>query len=134
MGLTVADSSVLIAVIDATDSCHDIAAEELTRAASRGEILISAVAFSEALVVPYQMGRDTGRAVEAQLAAVGRFVPISAAIGSAAARIRAGRHMRLPDALIIATGVEFNAAEILTFDQRWKDADRRIRVIFRPDP
>jgi predicted nucleic acid-binding protein len=34
-----------------------------------------------------------------------------------------------PDALILATAVELRAREILTFDERWRSLDPRVRVL-----
>jgi predicted nucleic acid-binding protein len=33
------------------------------------------------------------------------------------------------DALVIATGLELDADEVLTADRRWQSVDRRVRLI-----
>ncbi len=88
-----------------------------------------AVAFSEALVIPYSIGAQQGRAVERQLRALGRVEPITDAIASRAAQIRARRQVKLPDALVLATGAELRASEVLTFDQRWHSMAPNVRVL-----
>jgi predicted nucleic acid-binding protein len=129
MGVSVVDASVLIAVIDGQDVCHQTASRELRAARERHEVLLPAVAFSEALVIPYGIGSTQGRAVEHQLRALGRIEPITDRIASRAAQLRARRRVKLPDALVIATGVELRAQEILTFDQQWRSLAARVRVL-----
>jgi predicted nucleic acid-binding protein len=129
MGLSVVDASVLIAAIDTRDSCHQRAARELATTRQRHDLLLPAVAFSEALVIPYSIGTQQGRAVERQLRALGRVEPITDAIASRAAQIRARRQVKLPDALVLATGAELRANEVLTFDQRWHSMAPNVRVL-----
>ena len=129
MGLSVVDASVLIAAIDSRDSCHQSAARELATTRQQHDLLLPAVAFSEALVIPYSIGMQEGRAVERQLRALGRIHPITDAIAARAAQIRAGRQVKLPDALVLATGAELRASEVLTFDQRWHSLAPNVRVL-----
>jgi predicted nucleic acid-binding protein len=131
MGLSVVDASVLIAAIDSRDSCHQSAAQELARARQHHDLLLPAVAFSEALVIPYSIGTQQGRAVERQLRALGRVEPITDAIASRAAQIRARRQVKLPDALVLATAAELRANEVLTFDQGWRSLAPNVRVLTR---
>jgi predicted nucleic acid-binding protein len=63
------------------------------------------------------------------LAAIGGLETVSVEIARRAARIRAATGLKLPDAVVIATGLELNADEILTADRRWKSIDSRVRVI-----
>lgn len=129
MGLAVVDASVLIATIDQRDAHHECAVTELEKAQERQALALPAVAFSEALVAPYRAGRSYGRSIEAGLRRIGRIEPVSGAIASRAAQIRASHRLKLPDALILATAVELRASEILTFDHRWCSLDRRVRVL-----
>jgi predicted nucleic acid-binding protein len=129
MGLSVVDASVLIAAIDERDVCHRAAARELTMARKQHDLLLPAVAFSEALVIPYSLGMTQGRAVERRLGALGRVEPVTDRIASRAAQIRAKREVKLPDALVLATGLEVRAHEILTFDQRWRSFGPVVRVL-----
>ncbi len=134
MGLTIVDSSVLLGWLDASDAHHQVATDALDVAQAVGEIAIPAMAFSEVLVRPYAHGLQSGRRVEDLLTRLGMIVPISADIVRRAAQIGAKRQVKLPDALIIATGVELDAAQILTLDERWQTVDRRVRVIAHAAP
>jgi PIN domain nuclease of toxin-antitoxin system len=55
--------------------------------------------------------------------------PIDRGIAREAAAIRARRSgIRLPDALVLATGVVLGA-EVLTADKRWRDEPGRVAVL-----
>jgi predicted nucleic acid-binding protein len=129
MGLAVVDASVLIATIDTLDVHHERATIELEAARRQHTLALPAVAFSEALVLPYRAGPALGRGVEGGLRRLGRVEPVTDRIASRAARLRAERKIKLPDALILATAVELRASEILTFDRRWRSLDPRVRVL-----
>jgi predicted nucleic acid-binding protein len=125
----VVDASVLIAAIDDGDSHHERAIAELEAALDQQTLRLPAVAFSEALVVPYRQSQSRGRAVEGGLRRLGRVEPVTRDIASRAARLRSQRQIKLPDALILATAVELHAQEILTFDQRWRSVDPRVKIL-----
>lgn len=56
--------------------------------------------------------------------------PISREVGRRAAQLRAAHpSLRLPDALVLATGDVLEAAAVLTTDRRWSRYGRRVRVI-----
>jgi predicted nucleic acid-binding protein len=129
MGITVVDASVLVAAIDDGDAHHERAIAELEAALDRQTVRLPAVAFSEALVVPYRQGSGRGRAVEGGLRRLGRVEPVSRDTASRAARLRSERRIKLPDALILATAVELHADEILTFDERWRSVDPRVKLL-----
>jgi predicted nucleic acid-binding protein len=129
MGLSVLDASVVIALFDAGDVCHRAAAAEVASARSRDTIVVPATAMSEALVGLYGKGPAKGREMERLIDALGRVAEVTREIGRRAARIRAQRQIKLPDALVLATGQELDAHAILTFDRRWETVDQRVRVI-----
>jgi predicted nucleic acid-binding protein len=129
MGLAVVDASVLIATIDTQDRHHEHATRELKAARQQHTLALPAVAFSEALVVPYRTSKSEGRSVEGGLRRLGRVEPITDRIASRAAQIHAKRQIKLPDALILATAFELRAQEILTFDERWRSVDARVRLL-----
>jgi predicted nucleic acid-binding protein len=129
VGLAILDASVLIATIDAGHSHHQHALSELESRQQRQTLVLPAVAFSEALVFPYRVGSTQGRAVERGLRRLGRVEAITESIASRAARVRAARPIKLPDALILATALELSAEVILTFDRRWAAFDPRVRVL-----
>ncbi|MGH7882992.1 MAG: type II toxin-antitoxin system VapC family toxin [Candidatus Dormibacteraceae bacterium] len=129
MGVIVVDSSVLISVLDDSQSTHQRAKQELAIAAQNSEFIIPAVAFSETLVDPYRTSLEQGRLVESRIRRLGRIEAVTEEISSRAAQLRAKRKLKLPDALIIATGIELHVSEILTFDKDWKTLDSCIRVL-----
>ncbi len=123
------DASVLIAAIDDADSHPERAIAELEAALDEQTVRVPAVAFAEALVVPYRKSQSYGRAVEGGLRRLGRVEPVTPGIASRAAQLRARRKIKLPDALILATALELHAQEILTFDERWRSIDPRVRLL-----
>jgi predicted nucleic acid-binding protein len=129
VGLSVIDSSVLIAALTPSDTHHEQAVLALREARRHNEIVVPVVAFSEALVGPYRHNTRTGREFERDIMAVGRLEPATHEIGSLAARLRAQRQVKLPDALVVATANHLRAAEVLTFDERWRTLDRRVRCL-----
>jgi predicted nucleic acid-binding protein len=129
MAVAVVDASVLIAAIDDADSHHERAIAELEAALDQQTLRVPAVAFSEALVVPYRRSQSYGRAVEGGLRRLGRVEPVTPGIASRAAQLRSKRQIKLPDALILATALELRAQEILTFDERWRSVDSRVRLL-----
>ena len=132
-GLSVVDASVLIAMFDPGDACHPQAAAALQRSMGQYTLAIPATAFSETLVRPYRAGSTAlARAVEARIAALGDVVEVTRDIARRAAELRAKRQIKLPDALILATGQALGAREILTFETRWQGIDRRVRVVGCP--
>ena|SRR5205807_487365 len=129
MGVVLLDASVLIAAIDYADTHHERAVAELETALDQQTLSVPAVAFSEALVVPYRRSQSHGRAVEGGLRRLGTVEPVTPGIASRAAQLRAKRQIKLPDALILATAVELQVEEILTCDERWRSIDPRVRLL-----
>ena len=128
MGLTVPDSSVLIAALDAGDVHHEPARRALA-GAWEGRIVIPVIAYAETMVRPLAVG-------EGALDRADRFFvtqaiePLTAAAARAAGLLRSRyRWLRLPDALILATAIDLAADRILTADERWAQVDARVEVI-----
>jgi predicted nucleic acid-binding protein len=73
----------------------------------------------ELLAGPLRAG---GRAVDVveRFAAQVRIVDLSPPIARLAAELRAVRGLKLPDAVIVATGLRLQADVIVTADARWK--------------
>ena len=127
MGLSVLDSSVIIAFRDATDPHHEGAVAEVRRAASANSLVAPAVAYAEVLVGAYRARK--GRQAERFFEQAVRVEPLTQDIARTGARLRSRHGLPLPDSLIVAAGLELDADEILTADERWRRVDRRVRVL-----
>jgi predicted nucleic acid-binding protein len=123
VALTVIDAGVVIAVLDATDAHHAAAVSALREASGSGQKLMLPVsAYAEVLVAPFRRGSDAASVVDSFIDAMPATVqPITREIARVAAQLRAehGTRLRLPDALVVATALEFSANRLLTTDRRW---------------
>ena len=133
MGLTVLDAGVIIAILDASDVHHHVAAQALTAARKDGDSLVlPASAYAECLVSPYRRGPEAVAVVNAFIDALpARIEPASRAIASSAAELRA-RHagiLRLPDALVVATAVVLGADRVITTDSGWPALSVTVEVL-----
>jgi predicted nucleic acid-binding protein len=126
----VLDTSVVIAFREPADAHHAAAVAAFGR--HQGEALVlPPSACAEALVGP-------SRRSPAALASFDRFVadlalhiePLTRGIARQAALLRS-RHvaLRLPDALVLATGDALGAGLVLTTDAAWPRISRRVGVI-----
>lgn len=132
MGLTLLDSSVLIAFLDRDDTLHDDAAEAIESALRSGSgLAISAVSWAEILNGAMQ-GHHDEAALREFLGDVGvEILPVTTAIAEQAAHLQAGYakrgpgkrskpRLRTPDALILATGEVFDEVDrVLTGEPKW---------------
>jgi predicted nucleic acid-binding protein len=132
MGLTILDAGVIIGVLDASDAHHG-AAQTATRAAlERGDVLVPASAYAEALVGPARHGRIAMRRVDSYLADLAAEVePITRQVAARAASLRArhGPALRLPDALVLGTALHLGAERVLTTDARWPSVGMAVEVV-----
>ncbi len=118
MGALILDASVLIGLLDTADAHHERAVTDIETADHAGRrLIVPASAYSEALVAFARAGRLAD--ARASVAAMGlEVVPLSAAMAERAARLRAARrHLRLPDAMVVACTHELGG-ELLTYDDR----------------
>jgi predicted nucleic acid-binding protein len=122
MGVTLLDTSVVIAVLNRDDARHEAASQAVRAERDRNSLAISALTYAELLVGPLRAG---GRAVEVveRFAAQVRIIDLAREIARLAAEERAARELKLPDAVILATGL-LHADVILTADARWKGVER----------
>lgn len=128
MALTVVDASILIALLDADDKLHAAATAALLEHAG-DDLTIPASAYSEALVRPARAGR-IGEARAAVGSLLMSVAPLSETIAEEAAVLRArNQGLRLPDALVLATGASLHADSILTGDLRWRDLVSSVEVV-----
>jgi len=128
VAITVLDASVVIAFLDANDPHHAKAVEVLSRLAA--DRVLPASAYAEVLVDPWRRGADAVVNVRRFVSDIGiRIEPLTPDVAERAARLRANhRSLRLPDALVLATG-EVLDADVLTCDRTWPRLTRRARVI-----
>lgn len=90
--------------------------------------MLPASAFAESLVPPLVAGISEERATDA-LTRVFTVEPLTSDIALAAARLRATTKLRLPDALVVATGISIDADQVLTCDKGWRGSDGRVRIV-----
>ncbi len=94
-----------------------------------GYLVLPASALAESLVHPFGAGVEVAEALS-RLLAVFRVEPLSVEIAVAAARLRATNpSIRLPDALVLATGAHLDADQVLTCDRRWRRIDPRVTLV-----
>jgi predicted nucleic acid-binding protein len=127
MGVALLDTSIVIGALNRDDALHEVAGQAVRTERDRHALAISALTFAEILVGPLRAG---GRAVEVveRFAAQVRIVDLSPAIARLAAELRATRGLKLPDAVIVATGLRLEADVIVTADARWKGIPRVVVV------
>jgi predicted nucleic acid-binding protein len=129
VGAIVLDSSVVIGLFEPRDAHHESASTAIIDAREAGhQFILPASVLSEVMVGAY---RD-GVAATKHRVIIGLFGPAHAPgdeVALAAAELRS-RHLslRLPDALVIATGIVADAA-VLTCDKRLASVDGRVQVI-----
>jgi predicted nucleic acid-binding protein len=120
VAVIVLDTSVLVALLDGGDTLHEPVTSALAEAWEAGEeLLVPSIAYAEALVRPLERGGETLERAEAFFATQ-TIAPIDRAEAREAARLRGlhRRWLRMPDALVLATGL-LRDANILTGDSRW---------------
>jgi predicted nucleic acid-binding protein len=117
VALIVLDAGVVIAALETADANHSAAVRVLGLHAN-DDVRVPASALAEALVSPCRRGVE--REVRATIEDLGfAVVPLDEDIAVLAAALRARRRtVRLPDALVAATGAALEADVILTTDRR----------------
>ncbi len=128
MALIVLDASVVIALLDPADALHSAATNALIRHAG-DDLKVPASAYSECLVGHARRGHvQVAKSAIASLLV--DIVPITDSIAQDAAELQA-RHpkLRLPDALVVATGAVLGADRVLTGDAAWRRLGKTIAVL-----
>jgi predicted nucleic acid-binding protein len=123
MGIALLDTSVVIGALNRDDALHQAASQAIRVERDRHALAISALSYAEILVGPLRVGGGAVEVVE-RFAAQVRIVELSPAIARLAAELRATRGLKLPDAVIVATGLRLEADVIMTADARWKGIER----------
>lgn len=123
MGLTLLDSSVLIAYLDRDNTLHGGAARAIESALRSGSgLAISAAVWAEILNVAMQSHHDEAAIREFAGDFGLEILPVTTAVAEQAARLQAGYakrgartrdkpRLRTPDALILATGEVFDEVD-----------------------
>jgi len=98
----------------------------------RMQAVISVISVAELCVGYYSAGDEKGRQeLIAHLASSKAFsvIEINLGIADAAAKIRSETGLRLPDAIIVATGLAKGATYIVTHDEELGKANRYLEVV-----
>ena len=136
MGSIVLDSSILLGLMDTGDAHHAAAARRvIDHTAAGGLFTLPAIVLAEILVGEARRGHPAVQKRHQQVDTMfGPVRPVDEKVALEAARLRAKhRSLRMPDALVIATGIVDKAEAILTADKRWEVVDKRVEVL-RSDP
>ncbi len=131
MGAIVLDTSVVIGYFDPDDAHHSPVGDALLMAWERGDgFVLPASVLAESMVgrLRYQPSTAESRRI-ATIELFGDVRVVDEDVAIQAARVRAAHPgLRLPDALVIATGL-VDDATVLTCNARWAAVDRRVRVV-----
>ena len=132
-GRILLDSSTLLAYHTVHEEAHALAVHLLRRVQDDGEALqafCSVVSASELLVRPIRGGSAKVTYMHVFLTAFPNLtvLPVDLPVATQAATLRATTNVRLPDALIIASGLLAGCEAIISNDAGWK---RRCEPLFR---
>ena len=121
MTVVVLDTNVVIALLSPTDSLHEPARAAVLRQERAGaRFEMSTVALAELLAGALRRGGPAVKAVDAFVAAsVDHVVPVDEDVAACAADLRS-KHpaLRMPDAIMLATGLRARSGVVLTGDKR----------------
>jgi predicted nucleic acid-binding protein len=132
MGTVVLDTSVLLGALDPQDLMHGAARQAILDRRKAGHTFaIPTSVLTESLVGASRLGEDTARRAEAAIdILVSVVMPLDREIARAAAAVRAAAPgIRLPDAIVMATGRALGATAVLTGDKRWLGVDPRVELV-----
>lgn len=132
MGAVVLDSSIVLGLLDPDDAHHPAAVTELRRREIAGDwFVLPSLVLAEVLVGVARAEPGALEQRQRELAsAFDTARPLDEPVAVAAARLRA-RHpgLRMPDAIVIGTGIVDEVDAILTADHRWAGIDPRVVVL-----
>ncbi len=105
MGLILLDSTVIVTFLDADDALHDAAVARLKKIARSDPLAASVVSYAE-VMTGVELGHHPRKDVEGFFdVLVKDLVAVEKPIAARAAALRGDRKsLRMPDALILATG------------------------------
>jgi predicted nucleic acid-binding protein len=127
------DSSALIAFHERQEVVHPLAVHVLRRIESAQDMLsgcFSVLSASELLVRPIRAGTEQFTFMDVFLTTFPHLtvLPVDLAVAMQAATLRAVTGIRLPDALVIASGLLAGCQTIVSNDKGWK---RRLAPLFK---
>lgn len=119
MGVALLDSSVVVAFLNADDALHPATDAAVREVAREHGLAVSAVTIAEVLTGA-KLGHHDETIVRRFLTTVvGTRLPVDEPVAERAAELRASnRALRMPDALILATG-DLHVDVVVTGDARW---------------
>jgi predicted nucleic acid-binding protein len=118
--------------MDAKDAHNQGATRAIAEHKQAGhQFSVPTTVLAETMVGTARRGREAvDRVYELLEAMFGPTRVIDEAVALEAAHLRAKhKSLRLPDALVIATGIVDEADTILTADKRWESIDKRVEVL-----
>jgi predicted nucleic acid-binding protein len=118
------DTSVLIAYFESHDDTHDVAAlliDDFVKS-GRNAAVVSPMTAMEILVRPLRDAPKSAVHVRDFLSHWPNLtlLPIDLHVAAEAASLRATHKFKLPDALIVATGIVSQVAHLITNDGEWR--------------
>lgn len=119
------DTNVIIALLSPTDALHEAATRDVRAWEARQvRVVISAVTWAELRTGALRRGLDAQALLAGfRRVAIDDIIPV-ATVADIAAGYRANDlHIRVPDALVIATGKHVGAAAVLTGDKQLARAE-----------
>ncbi|MFZ1076179.1 MAG: PIN domain-containing protein [Nitrosotalea sp.] len=127
------DTNILLNAKNASEP-HSVYSLQVLNAVEDGFIqaVISVISIAELCTGYYSQGDKSGKEeLLAHLISAKGFViaELDMEIADAAARVRANTGLRLPDAMIIATGLAKGAQYLVTHDKELKKANRHLETI-----
>jgi len=119
MGVALLDSNTVVGFLDADDPLHQAADVAVRAAATRHVLAASVVTFAE-LLTGAKLGHHDEPTVRGFFSQViTQSLRLDDAVAERSAELRAAhRSLKMPDALILATG-DLYADLVLTGDQKW---------------
>lgn len=118
------DTSILIAYFESRDDTHDVAVvlvDDFVKL-GRNAAVVSPVTAMEILVRPLREGPKSAVHVREFLSHWPNLtlLPIDLHVAAEAASLRATHNFKVPDALVIATGIVGQVAHLITNDGEWR--------------
>lgn len=115
----VLDSSLVVAFLDRSDDLHPVADDALRDLLGSQKLFVSVITYTEVLTGARLGHHDEKQVLGFFADLISSIVPVEAAIGDRAARLRAGvKSLAMPDALIAATAELDEEAELLVSGDR----------------